>query len=104
MGLWAKAYMTSKEYEYLGTLLTKESFESVTRGRDSPMQARDVAECKTTREEKCKKGLVKVSTGPYVAQSPPERVADGIAMCERRWGHFSSSKGALTPQLQRLPA
>ena len=25
-GLWAKAYMTSTEYEYLGTLLTKESF------------------------------------------------------------------------------
>ena len=104
VGLWAKAYMTSKKYEYLGTLLTKESFDSVTRGCDPPMQARDVAKCKTVREEKCKKGLVKASTGPYAMQFPPERVADGIAMCERRWDHFSSSKGALTSELQRLPA
>ena len=104
VGLWAKAYMTSKDYEFLGTLLTKESFDSVTRGRDPPMQARNVAECKTSREEKCKKGLVKISTGPYSVQFPPERVADAIAMCERHWDHFSSSQGALTSKLQRLPA
>ena len=104
VGLWAKAYMTSQNYEYLGTLLTKESFEAVTRGRPPPMQARDVAACKTSREDNCKKALKKVSTGAYAIQFPPERVADGIAMCERRWDHFSSSKGALTPMLQRLPA
>ena len=104
VGLWAKAYMTSHNYEYLGTLLTKESFESVTRGRAPPMQDREVAECKTSREESCKKDLKKVSTGRYALQFPPERVADGIAVCERRWEHFSSSKGALTPMLQRLPA
>ena len=104
VGLWAKAYMTSKDYEYMGTLLTKESFDSVTRGRAPPMQAREVAECKTSREENCKKGLKKASRGPYAVQFPPERVADGIAMCERRWDHFKSSKGALTSKLQRLPA
>ena len=55
VGLWANAYMTSKNYEYLGTLITKQSFDTVTQGQLPKLQARDVSKCKTTREEKCMK-------------------------------------------------
>ena len=103
VGLWAKAYMTSKKYEYLGTLITKQSFDVVTQGQPPRMQARVVAECKTSREANCIKSLHVVSTGKYAKQFPPERVADGIAMCERRWEHFRDSRGALAPSLQWLP-
>ena len=95
--------MTSKNYEYLGTLITKQSFDTVTQGQLPKLQARDVSKCKTTREEKCMKSLHQVSNGKHAKQFPLERVADGIAMCERRWEHFSNSKGALAPSLQLLP-
>ena len=49
------------------------------------------------------KSLHQVSNGKYARHLFPERVADGIAMCERRWEHFSNSKGALAPSLQLLP-
>ena len=49
------------------------------------------------------KSLHQVSNGKYSKQLPLERVADGIAMCERRWEHISNSKGALAPSLQLLP-
>ena len=103
VGLWAKAYMTSEKYEYLGTLITKQSFDTVTKGQLPGLQARDVSECKTTREETCIKGLQRVSNGKYAKQFPPERVADGIAMCEHKWERFSNSWGALVPSLQMLP-
>ena len=104
VGLWGKAYMTSVKYVYLGTIMTKQSFDAVTHGRPPPMQAREVAECKTSREEKCIKALRRVSAGDYSKQFPPERVADAIAMCQRDWGHFRQSKGAMPPNLQWLPS
>ena len=103
VGLWAKAYMTSEKYEYLGTLMTKESLDAVIRGTAPPMQARDVAECKTSREANCIHKLNLLSKGQYAKQFPPERVADAIAMSERNWDHFRTSSGALHPSLQRLP-
>ena len=103
VGLWAKAYMTSEKYEYLGTLMTKESLDAVIRGTKPPMQAREVAECKTSREEGCIQKLNSISTGQYAKQFPPERVADAIAMSERNWDHFRTSSGALDQSLQRLP-
>ena len=33
VGLWAKPYMTSEKYEYLGTLMARKSFDSVTNGK-----------------------------------------------------------------------
>ena len=62
-----------------------------------------MSKCKTTRDEKCMKSLHQVSKGTYAKQFSPERVADGIAMCERRWEHFSNSKGAWAPSLKLLP-
>ena len=103
VGLWAKAYMTSEKYEYLGTLMTKESLDAVTHGAAPPMQARDVAKCKTSREDACIQKLNLLSKGKYAKQFPPERVADAIAMCQRKWDHFHTSSGALDPSLRRLP-
>ena len=94
--------MTCKSYEYVGTLITKQSFYTVTQGQLPRLQAWDVSECKTTREEKCMKSLHQVSNGKYAKQFPPDRVADGLAMCDRRWEHFSNSMGAWAPSLQLL--
>ena len=33
VGLWAEPYMTTETYEYLGTLLTRKSFDRVTTGK-----------------------------------------------------------------------
>ena len=87
---------------FLGTLITKQRFDTVTQGQLPKLQARAVSECKTTREEKCMKSLHQVSNGKYAKQFPPDRVADGLAMCERRWEHFSNSMGAWAPSLQLL--
>ena len=46
VGLWAKAYITTKDYEYLGTLISKDSFDAVTQSQPPPVQVRDVAAAK----------------------------------------------------------
>lgn len=103
VGLWAKAYMTSPSYEYLGTLMTKQSFDMVTKGLEPPLQSRTVSGQKTAREAKVSKELQKVCKGTFAKQFPPERVADAIAMSERNWHHFASSSGALPAWAQVLP-
>ena len=103
VGLWAKAYMTSPSYEYLGTLLTKQSFDAVTKGLDPPLQSRHVSDQKTKREVDVVQELQKVSQGKFGKQFTPERVADAIAMSERNWAHFSASKGELPTWARTLP-
>ena len=103
VGLWAKAYMTSPSYEYLGTLITKESFDTVTKGLEPPLQSREVSVQKTTREAEVSTELQKVCKGTFAKQFTPERLADAIAMSERNWSHFSSSKGELPAWARVLP-
>ena len=52
VGLWAKPYMTSEKYEFLGTLLTRKSFQCVAQGKQPPMQKRDISDSKTEHEDK----------------------------------------------------
>lgn len=103
VGLWAKVYMTSPNYEYLGTIMTLESYRAVTRNMPPPLQARDVSEGKTQREEKVAKHLRSVSKGPLAQQFSQHRLSDALAMCERRWDHFQQSGGELLPSALRLP-
>ena len=35
VGLWAKAYMTTSDYEFLGTIITMESYQAITRDRSN---------------------------------------------------------------------
>ena len=60
VGLWGKAYMTSPEYEYLGTIITMESYQAITRGRQPVLQKRDVSECKTARETEILKKYMQI--------------------------------------------
>ena len=103
VGLWAKTYMTSPEYQYLGTLLTRQSFQAVTRGREPPMQRREVSDQKSKRETTVAKKLVALSQGPYGQQFTAARLEDAVAICQRRWDHFKDSEGALPPELMMLP-
>lgn len=103
VGLWAKPYMTSNEYSYLGTLISTTSFRAVTLGKEPPMQQRDVSDQKNTREAKVLEKLVAATKGKYKEQFSAARLADAIAMCKREWKHFSNSSGKLTALEMRLP-
>ena len=106
VGLWAKEYMTSPSYEYVGTLLTRQSVDAKTRRRPPAKQARDASDAKVSREAAVAKKLRSVSGGVFQRQFPAARLEDAIAMCEHRWGHFAQTNSeALVPDAWlRLPS
>ncbi len=103
VGLWAKTYMTSAEYTYLGTLLTKNSFRAVTQGKLPAVQARNVSDQKIKRETDVAKKLRAAVGGKFGEQFSAPRLADAIAMCTRHWAHFDESAGHLSPGKRLLP-
>ena len=103
VGLWAKPYMTSPEYTYLGTLISRRSFESVTRKQPPPQQSRDISAQKTTREANVLKKFHALRKSNYAEQLSSERLADAIAMCERDWQHFKDSEGERQADMMMLP-
>ena len=102
VGLWAKQYMTSPEYKYMGTLLTTKSVESVIGQRQPALQNRSVADCKTEREEKVCKTCERVLNGVYREQFVG-KLDDALAISKRNWVHFADSRGAPPATLFRLP-
>ena len=104
VGLWAKAYMTTAEYEYLGTVMTGTSFKATVGQRLPPLQKRDVSDQKTTRETTVLDKLTKATRSKLQEQFSGERLADAIATCRRDWAHFRSSPGKLKPEDKWLPA
>ena len=103
IGLWAKPYMTTKDYTYLGTILSRKSVDMVVRKRLPPQQCRDVSTQKTTRETNVLKHFVSLIKGHYQNQFSEERLADAIAFCKRDWQHFQGSGGELGPDWKMLP-
>ena len=103
VGLWAKVYMTSPEYTYLGTILTTASVQAVIRGQPPPMQDRDVSDSKQTRENKVVTQMRSLSRGKLSSQFSADRLADAIAICERRWDHFKGCDGELSASALLLP-
>ena len=103
VGLWAKPYMTTESYTYLGALISRKSFDVVTQKRSPPQQHRDVSSQKTTRETVVLEKLKTVSKSKSADQFSPERLADAMAMCERKWVHFQGSEGKLEPDMLLLP-
>ena len=73
VGLWAKPYMTSKEYTYLGTLLSRKSVDTVTRNRSPAQQCREVSSQKTTRETKVLKHFCSLSPKASMQTNSPQR-------------------------------
>ena len=105
VGLWAKAYMSTAEYEYIGTLISRESFDTVTKECPiPPLQARDVSAQKKTREAETLAGLQKAAKGKYKEQFSFARLSDAIASSERNWSHFQEMPSALPPQVLQLPS
>jgi len=102
VGLWAKEFMTTEKYDFLGAILTNKSYESVVGSRRPPKQAREIHSCKTVRETKVAGKLKTLKTGRD-AEMWKDRLDDAIAMCERNWDHFASSASAPDATLFRLP-
>ena len=96
--------MTTMNYTFLGTLITENSFDSVTRDKLPQAQARGVSKQKTKREVTVLKKLVAATKGPYNEQFSENRLADAIAICKHEWSHFSTSAGRLNPDRRWLPS
>ena len=77
----SKAYMTTTDYTFLGTLISENSFASVTQGKLPKAQARGVSEQKTKREATVLQKLETATTGHQFSQN---RLADAIAMCQHQ--------------------
>ena len=96
---------STAEYEYIGTLISRESFDTVTKECPiPPLQARDVSAQKKTREAETLAGLQKAAKGKYKEQFSFARLSDAIASSERKWSHFQDMPSALPPQALRLPS
>ena len=104
VGLWAKAYMTTTDYTFLGTLITENSFASVTQGKLPKPKARGVSEQKTKRESTILQKLQAATKGPFKDQFSQNRLADAIAMCHHQWSHFITSGGRLQADRRWLPS
>ena len=102
IGLWAKHLMTSKDYTFLGTILTTKSRASVIGNRSPPLQNREIADCKTEREKKVLNRLAGLLRGPFREQFEG-KVQDAEAMSARRWSHFQTSSGEPDKSLFCLP-
>ena len=85
VGLWGKPYMTSPEYTYLGTLISRSSFDAVTQKQPPPSQCRDVSDQKTTRETKVLQRLLKLTKGEFSEHtSDPLRAHGQCSLCPTR--------------------
>ena len=102
VGLWAKPYMTSEKYEFLGTLLTRKSFQLVAQGKQPPMQRRDISDSKTEHEDKVVQKLDAVLRSAF-AQQFAGKLSDARAICKRDWAHFKDSSGEMPAHLRWLP-
>ena len=60
----SKAYMTTTDYTFLGTLITENSFASVTQNKLPKAQARGVSEQETKREATVLQKLETATKGP----------------------------------------
>ena len=77
--LWAKRYMSSPTYEFIGTLTTwamyKELIKGIPRGFEQGVS-------KAENAAESLKNLEKLSTGALKTECSPERLADAIATCK----------------------
>ncbi len=96
--------MTTMNYTFLGTLITKSSFDSVTHDTLPQAQARGVSKQKTKREVTVLKKLAAATKRPYNEQFAENRLADAIAICQHEWSNFNTSGGRLQADRRWLPS
>ena len=88
VGLWAKPYMSDKNYEYVGTETTWELFRDVVGDRMPPTMPHSNKDRRNAREMQLQKKLEAVQQGPFAEQFHG-RLGDALAICRRDWPHFS---------------
>ena len=100
----SKAYMTTSNYTFLGTLINAKSFNDVTHQKLPQDQHRGSSAQKTKRESTVLKKLEAATKGQYKEQFSNDRLADAIAICKHEWSHFNTSEGRLNPDKRWLPS
>ena len=92
--LWAKQYMTSQTYAFVGTITTWKLYQACLH-KAMPAVAVDG---NTPAREKAKTAglheLDKLVKGKYREQFTADRLADARAMCNKDWRRFAESAGA----------
>ena len=101
VGLWARQFMTDKEYKYIGTLTTKDMFDKVVGKRLPRIASSSKKERRSTREIECLKVLRNATLGQFREQFSASRLADAIAVLEHNWDHFNDK--AMPPNRKWLP-
>lgn len=107
VGLWAKQYMTTPTYFYVGTLTTLSMYKAVAMNRKPEVQRRS----RTVHKSKSRNAALLVdfkslTSGEFAETFSADRLADAMALCREDWGPFASSTGAYPAHGRRqwLPA
>eukprot|EP00971_Amphidinium_carterae_P298792 5935994-Amphidinium_carterae.1 len=104
VGLWAKPYMTSEQYEYKGTLLTKQSVADVIGNGQPQTQDRGITTQKNRAASAALQKFESALRGPYRDQFEG-RLNDAMSMCKGDWGKiFIPETAQVKPALRRLPS
>ena len=102
--LWAKPYMSSKTYKFVGTLTTLSLYQAVVRQEGPRVTKAEVGEDRQKTNSKQEHALEKLARGPWKEQFTTERLADALAVCRQDWSHFAQSAGAMPRARSMMPA
>ena len=101
VGMWAKQFMSSSTYTYVGTITTYKLYKSIVKGR--PRLATETnKDARITHNSKILNQLRSLATGKFRDQFA-HRLHDAIALCEHNWGHFADSIGKTPAERLEVP-
>ena len=93
--LWAKEFMTSQTYSYVGTMTSWKLYKAVAQTQLPKLAPDTQTVAKEQSRAKGLKELTRLQTGPYREQFTRERLADAKAICEKRWGGVRGVRGGM---------
>lgn len=103
VGMWAKQFMSSSTYQYMGTVTTWKLYKAVVKGTLPTHAAETDKEARIAHNSKVLKDLKSLATGKFKDQFA-HRLHDAIALCEHNWGHFAQSSGQIPTGRLQVPA
>ena len=102
VGMWAKQFMSSSTYQYMGTVTTWKLYKAIVKGRTPKHAAETDKEMRIAHNSKVLKELKSLATGKFQDQFA-HRLHDAIALCEHNWGHFAQSSGQIPTGRLQVP-
>jgi hypothetical protein len=103
VGMWAKQFMSSSTYQYMGTITTFKLYKAVVKGTLPKYATETDKEARIAHNTKVLKDLKSLATGKFRDQFA-HRLQDAIALCEHNWGHFAGSAGKIPAERLQVPA